>query len=340
VKLDAIGDVLRSASLLPFIVARHDAPYIAWLTRAESIELVQMMRHVDEVIQLSDEGLLRATTGGWDHVYSLSNDLTSASIASAAQGRHPPIGYSIERGVIKPSNDAARTWLEMAAFDRLKRANTASYQALMFRIIGAEEAVIPRPALNISDSLLVDAAARISRMFPGSCRQKVAINVGSGSRWPKKMLDRQQIDQFVRQLRARLDVDVLLVGGAAEVAKTQSIIDLLAGEPGVQSALTTQSIPEFVALLSQVNLLLCGDTLALHIATALGLPTIAVFGPTSASEIPDFDGLISKVVTKELDCLACYGDCTKLHNCMSLLEIDRLVALAAERLATQERAMP
>ena len=29
-------------------------------------------------------------------------------------------------------------------------------------------------------------------------------------------------------------------------------------------------------LLSQVDLLICGDTLALHIATALGLPTMAV----------------------------------------------------------------
>ena len=56
-------------------------------------------------------------------------------------------------------------------------------------------------------------------MFPQSGRrQKVAINVGSGSRWPKKMLGAEQIEQFIRQVRTRLDVDILLVGGAAEVA--------------------------------------------------------------------------------------------------------------------------
>ena len=43
IKLDAIGDVLRSASLLPAIKARHHAPFIAWLTRGESAELVGMM---------------------------------------------------------------------------------------------------------------------------------------------------------------------------------------------------------------------------------------------------------------------------------------------------------
>ena len=332
VKLDAIGDVLRSASLLPCIVARHNAPYIGWLTRAESVELVKMMSYVDEVIQLSDVGLLRATTGGWDHVYSLSNDLTSAAIATAVPACHPPVGFSVERGIIKPSNDAARVWLEMAAFDRLKRQNAASYQALMLRIIGADETKIPRPTLNVPDPLRIDAAARVGKLFARSARRRIAINVGSGRRWPKKMLDGQQIVQFVRQLRRRVDVDVLMVGGNAEVAKTRAIINALAGEPRVQPALTMRSVPEFVALLSQVDMLFCGDTLALHIATALELPTVAVFGPTSAAEIPDFDGLISKVMVPELDCLGCYGDCEKLRNCMSLLDIDQLVELTVQRL--------
>ena len=35
IKLDAIGDVLQSASLLPSIVSCHNSPYLAWLTRKE-----------------------------------------------------------------------------------------------------------------------------------------------------------------------------------------------------------------------------------------------------------------------------------------------------------------
>src|SRR5438132_10335694 len=84
IKLDAIGDVLRSASLLPAIKARHDAPFIAWLTRSESAELVGMMEEVDEVIELS-----------WDQVYSVSNDLESASLATLAATKRPPIGFSM-----------------------------------------------------------------------------------------------------------------------------------------------------------------------------------------------------------------------------------------------------
>src|SRR5205085_7501568 len=73
IKLDAIGDVLRSASLLPAVKARHEAPFIAWLTRSEAAELVGIIDGVDEVIELSTGGLARIMAGGWDQVYSVSN---------------------------------------------------------------------------------------------------------------------------------------------------------------------------------------------------------------------------------------------------------------------------
>jgi hypothetical protein len=156
IKLDAIGDVLRSASLLPAIIERHNAPYIAWLTRKESIELVGMMKYVNEVIELSEVGLARITTGGWDHVYSLSNDWPSASLATAAQSRAPPVGYYVEHGKLKPSNPAAEVWLEMAAFDRLKRQNKETYQRRMLAILESDGSRIPGerpPRLGLTRSL-------------------------------------------------------------------------------------------------------------------------------------------------------------------------------------------
>src|SRR4029077_123297 len=103
IKLDAIGDVLRSQSLLPMIIADHRAPYIAWLTGRESVEVVGMMHDVDEVIELSPEGIARVSAGGWDQVYSLSNDLPSASLATLASGRTVPVGFYMRDGRITPS---------------------------------------------------------------------------------------------------------------------------------------------------------------------------------------------------------------------------------------------
>ena len=338
IKLDAMGDVLRSASLLPSIVARHDAPYIAWLTRRDSIELVNMMKFVDEAIELSEVGLCRVNTGSWNHVYSLSNDIPSASIATTVPINGRPIGYYIENGLIKPSNPAAERWLEMAAFDRLKRLNRESYQRRMLAIIGETAASVPRPVLEITDEQRRKAINRVASLCDGRSRPRVAINVGAGGRWPKKMLTAEQIHHYVRLLVQDNDVDILLVGGAAEIEKADEIMRLSSASDRVRPALTESSVGEFVALLNEVDVLLCGDTLALHIATAIELPTVAVFGPTSAPEIEDFDGLIAKAWTPQLDCLSCYGDCTKRDNCMSLLDLSHLVDLTKRQLSQGRRA--
>ena len=325
IKLDAIGDVLRSASLLPAIKARHDAPYIAWLTRKDSIELVGMMPHVDEPIALSEENLIRVMAGDWHHVYSLSNDLTSASLATIAATKCPPIGFYLKNGVITPSNDAANSWLEMAAFDRVKRSNESSYQRIMLRIIGCPDEPVQPPSLQISDTSKRAAAARMMELFGEDRRPRVAINLGSGARWPKKMLDAQQIYRYARLLLEQEHVQIILVGGSAEAAKATSILSLFNATDPVRAALTEGSLSDFVATLTQVDVLLCGDTLALHIATAIGLPTVAVFGPTSPAEIFDFDGLVIKNWASELDCLVCYADCDKEENCMSTLKLPILV---------------
>jgi ADP-heptose:LPS heptosyltransferase len=331
IKLDAIGDVLRSASLLPVIRDRHNAPFIAWLTRKESAELVGMMEHVDEVIELSEVGLARVATGGWDCVYSLSNDLPSAAIATSAPVKQARVGYYLQDGIIRPSNDAAERWLDMAAFDRLKRENTQTYQARMLAILGHEGSPAP-PALKVDAGLLAQAAAQVSALFPKSQRARLAINIGAGGRWPKKMLDAQQIYHYIRALQRRSEVDIMLVGGASEADKAKAILALCGTDSHIQPVLTPSSIPHFVAVLKQAQTLLCGDTLALHIATAIGLPTVAVFGPTSSAEIADFNGLVAKTWVSQLDCLVCYGDCDKPANCMSLLDVEYLADLTLGRL--------
>ena len=203
IKLDAVGDVLRSASLLRAVKARHETRFIAWLTRSDAAELVGIIDGVDEVIELSTGGLARIMAGGWDQVYSVSNDPESAALATlaAASGKRP-VGFYIEDGVMQPSNEAAARWLEMASFDRLKRSNTESYQRLMLAIIGCPDMPIMAPVLRVDDAMRAAASARLDGLF-GARRRRVAINIGSGSRWPKKMLEAEAIYRYARLLTER-----------------------------------------------------------------------------------------------------------------------------------------
>jgi ADP-heptose:LPS heptosyltransferase len=327
IKLDAVGDVLRSASMLPVLSQRYRQPYIAWLTRSDSAELVGMMPLVDEVLVLS-EALPRIAAGKWTQVISLSNDITSASLATLANGERPVIGFDIPHGVMRASNPSAERWLNMAAFDRLKRSNMDTYQSHMLAILEAGEHFEP-PQLVVPPSASRRVAEHTNALL-GCSRRRIAINIGSWGRWPKKMLDTDQIASLVDMITRSTDAAVVLVGGAAEREKTETVLSKVRSR--AHAMLTPDSIVDFVATLMQMNVLLCGDTLALHIATAIKLPVVAVFGPTSMAEIADFGGLVEKVASPALDCLGCYGDCAKVANCMSLLDVTALAARVVRRL--------
>jgi heptosyltransferase-2 len=79
------------------------------------------------------------------------------------------------------------------------------------------------------------------------------------------------------------------------------------------------TIRRFGALLSLCQLVVTGDTLALHLALGLGKKVVALFGTTSSVEI-DLYGR-GKKVYPDIDCLGCYKkDCQVSPNCMELIK--------------------
>src|SRR5688572_31679929 len=62
VKLDAMGDVLRSTALLPPLAEVHPHAAITWLTRRESVPLIQKNPYVAEVLELGAEAIVHLQT--------------------------------------------------------------------------------------------------------------------------------------------------------------------------------------------------------------------------------------------------------------------------------------
>src|SRR3954468_711180 len=112
VKLDAMGDVLRSTALLPPLAEAHPRAAITWITRRESVPLLQRNAFVSEVLELGPEALAHLQTRTFDRVINLDASKISAALATTARSNRKD-GYVLdERGYVQPTNAAARTWLE------------------------------------------------------------------------------------------------------------------------------------------------------------------------------------------------------------------------------------
>ncbi len=336
VKLDAIGDVLRSTCIVPKIKEKFPESYLTWITRSESMEFIASNPDIDETWEYdATETLSRLHVETWDVVYNLDNTRASSALASIADAREK-IGFVLTDSGISPTNDAARQWLEMAAFDRVKSENTRSYQEIMYEICGFAPPV-SRPYLHVPEADIERARSLIADRFPDRAENNpiVGVNTGSGVRWPKKMFSVDQIVEVVDTLLARNpDCSILLLGGPDEVNKNTKIAADISSTR-VAHIGCDHSLLQFCAIIKKCRLLFCGDTLALHIAAGLEVPTIAVFGPTSFAEIYDYDGLIEKLRTNQLDCLCCYGNCDKKENCMTMFSSNFLVEKINKRLLSR-----
>lgn len=343
IKLDAMGDVLRTSCITPHLRSQFSTPYIVWVTRQESVPLVQCNPDVDQVWAYDLETVTRLHSEEWDAIYNLSNDHPSCALASMASLRNctgaRKVGFVLSPdGTIQPTSQAAARWLELAAFDRLKKENTRSYQEIMYEIAGIEGSIHP-PRLETNAEHRQQADDLLKKLIPNRGHNRlIGINTGAGERWPRKMLRASEIVALSQLLLKQYpEAYILLLGGPLEREKHRRILNASQTSRVIDMG-CDHSLLQFAALLEQCDVLVCGDTLALHMASAIGLPVVAVFGPTSAAEIYDYGGLICKITSRELDCLCCYGDCDKTRDCMNTLPLADIIDAIDRQLAVGRHA--
>ena len=103
----------------------------------------------------------------------------------------------------------------------------------------------------------------------------IGIHPGGSSfdkRWPEKRYA-ELADRLTQQYNAR----VLLLHGPEEATLTHNIQQTMQSRATVHAP---ESIRELGAMLSCCNLVVCNDSGPMHLAAALDVPMVAIFGPT------------------------------------------------------------
>ncbi len=333
IKLDAMGDVLRSTALLPPLAAAHPRAAITWVTRKESVPLLERNPYVAEVLELGPDVLVHLQTRVFDRVINLDASKISAALATAAHSPRKDGFVLDERGVVQATNPAARQWLEAGLFDDIKRQGTATYQDRMAEILdlaGCEH----RYVFELRDEERARANAHLRSIDLPEGGLVIGLNTGAGGRWPLKQWREDGYIELIDRLHDVEGVRFLLLGGPAEEARNER---LKAGarthlyDPGCKN-----TVRHFAGLLDRCDVVVTGDTLAMHLSLALRKRTVVLFGPTSAAEI-ELYGLGEKVVP-DMGCLSCYKtSCDFVPNCMDLISVDMVERAVRRQIAIAGR---
>jgi ADP-heptose:LPS heptosyltransferase len=324
IKLDSMGDVLRTTSVLPALRETYPACFITWITRREAVELVANNPYIDELLIFEAGALNQLLVREFDLVLGLDMSRDSGALCALAKAPDQR-GFSMDTaGVLYPLNSDAGEWYYMGLDDGLKKKNTKSYQQILLEICG-----LPPESLHPPQYYVTADESRAGRDIVVSlglnpAQPIIGINTGSGSRWKMKSLPFDRLQNLIEKLAAAHQV--LLLGGPEEVEKNAQLSRIT----GVPDSGCGHSLRQFAGILSQCRLVITGDTLALHLALAQRKLVIAVFGPTSAHEIDLFQR--GEKFSSAAECLCCYlPGCDRSPTCMELISTDD-IARAAERL--------
>jgi heptosyltransferase-2 len=179
-----------------------------------------------------------------------------------------------------------------------------------------------------AEDTLVSAGARqnVTRIAIGA-----GASYGSAKCWPP-----DRFADFINRFRLDTDADVILFGTTAE----QSVSDAIAaGIKGSSISLVGRTtIADLPALLSRSQLFVGNDSGAMHVAAAVGLPVVAIFGPTDPHGTAPITPRYT-VIQQRPYCSPCFlRRCPIDHRCMTGVQPEAVEAAARAWLRPAEVA--
>ena len=169
-----------------------------------------------------------------------------------------------------------------------------------------------------ADKFLCESGVRPSTL-------RVAIGAGasygSAKCWPPS-----RFAEVANRLQSETDADVILFGTAAEANVSTAISAEMRQAPIDLTGKT--AIADLPALLSQCHLFIGNDSGAMHVAAAVGLPVVAVFGPTDPLGTTPVTQRCT-IVQQRPYCSPCFLRCCPTdHRCMTAITAGMVEAAA------------
>lgn len=137
----------------------------------------------------------------------------------------------------------------------------------------------------------------------------------------------KRYDRFADVAQALSPANFLIFGSPSERDLCESVATRL---PGSHNLAGRTSLAEFIDLASACRVFLTNDSGGMHIASALGIPTVAVFGATDDTTTGPA-GPLARVVREHAECSPCLlRECPIDHRCMTRVTPERVAAAARE----------
>lgn len=322
-----IGDAVMSLPALRVLRGRFPEARISVLARPWVAALYEGETALDQVISLEGNPGARDWAAKWrlagrlreekfDLAVLLPNSFESAALVFLA-GAKRRVGYARDgRGFLLTDSIALPKQGEIPKHEKF-------YYLELLRRAGLIES-LP----EVSEIRLEGAAAareRGERLFRERKIGSPVIGVSPGAAYgnAKRWLP-ERFAEAAQSLARRMSGTVAVFGSSAERELCERVAQVCDG----RNLAGSTSLREFIDMTAACHLYLTNDSGAMHIASALGVPSVTVFGPTDEIATGP-SGSRARLVREPVECAPCkLRECPIDHRCMTRVSTESVIAEA------------
>jgi len=331
VRLDRIGDVLLSTPVIKALRDRYPESHIAFMVRPYAREVVEGNPCLNEVIVYDKDGCHRGFFGTAIFINELRRkkfDLAivlhptlRSHIITFFSGIPERIGYDRKGG-----------WLLSKRLPHTKQfglKHERDYALDMVKYLGIK----PKDK-DLCMPLNKESEKRMGEVFNinGIKSSDIVVALNPGASCPSKRWSPERFaalgDSLIRDYGAR----VIIVSGQTDRALGNKVASAMK-ERAINLAGDT-TVSDVASILRRSNLFISNDSGPVHIACAVGIPVIAIFGRRDRGLSPERWGPTGErdiIFHKDMGCDPCLAHkCQKGFKCLEAITVEEVIAGAGK----------
>jgi heptosyltransferase-2 len=222
---------------------------------------------------------------------------------------------------------------------RVPRAHHATYYQHLTTTLGCEAGPL---RARVQHDSRTDAGGRRVLESAGWQGERLVGLAPGAAYGTAKQWHPDRMGQVAARLTTEHDVGVVIVGSAGDMSAAREVVEraeTLGARAGrVRNLAGRTSITELIGVTAQCAAFLSNDSGAMHLASALDVPVVAVFGPTrewATAPLPGPSGRGAIVLIEDVFCRPCMlRTCPIDHRCMARIGAQRVLDAVVSQLGT------
>ena len=326
-KLSAAGDVVLATPSVRAIRRRFPLARISLVVSPPVYDLVARCPYVDEILMYNPKRKDRTWAGKWRFARRLRRVAFDLSI-DLQNSRLTHLLTRLADVPVRVGYHRRWPWLLNHAVPMPKEPlHPVAHQQ---RLLQAADVPLDDQRLEVwpgpEHEQAVEALLRELGVDPQ--RPLAGVHPGGSPRWTSKRWDLDRWAALCDRL-TEAGYQIIVTGTAPELELAQRLQSKTSASLRVAAGRT--SLLELACVIRRCGVFVTHDSAPLHLASAVGTPVIALFGPTDAARHVTPSPSV-RVIQKAVFCGPCYsGTCrTVTHACMKRIGVDEVAEAVAD----------